>query len=172
MGRSTKDTEAPDTLLPAWEAPDVQAAGTRIRDLEATRAILRAHAAQFPRGKMSLAAVTATQDAEDAEAALAAARPAYERALEAARSALRELRLPEENRLRLLQYRKAAELKAVTEDLFKHVTESRNLGATPPNAMSIGEVIPFAILLDEEPHRASALTHIERDLKERNIRLD
>jgi hypothetical protein len=169
MARVTKELEPTDLLLSAWEQPAMQAATRKVAEAEVALATARAHAATFSDHEMSIAALTALDALKKAETALTDTRAEASDTLEQARLGLREARLPEENRLRLLQYQKAAELKAVTEDLFKHVTESRNLGATPPNAMSIGEVIPFATLLDEEPHRSSALVHVLRDLKERGI---
>jgi hypothetical protein len=168
----TKDTEQADRLLSAWEQPVVRAADAKVAEAEVALATARAHAATFSDHEMSIPALMALDALKHAQAALADARTAASDTLEQARTVVKELRLPEENRLRLRQYQKAAELKDLTENLYAYLLESARLGATAPNPMSIGEVIPFAILLDEEPHRASALTHVRRDLMERGIAID
>jgi hypothetical protein len=173
MARLTKELEQPDVLLSAWEQSVVRAADAKVAEAEAALAQAQTHFSRFSDHEMSIAALTALDSLKHAQTALADARAAAAHTLEQARLGLHELRLPEENRLRLLQYRKAAELKAVTEELFAYVTESRNLGATAPSPMvGSDQIVPFATLLDEEPYRASALVHVARDLQERGIAID
>jgi hypothetical protein len=164
-------TQQIDVLLSGgvWELPAKRATTAKVAEARAAVATAQAHASTFSDHEMSIRALTALDVLKQAETALAAAIAEDDNTLEQARAALRDARLPEENRLRLLQYEKARELKSVTEDLFKHVTESRNLGATAPQVMGIGEAVPFSTLIDEEPRRTSALTHVLRDLKERGI---
>jgi hypothetical protein len=169
MARVTKDLESPDVQLSAWEQPAKRATTAKVADARAAVASARAHFATFSDHELSIPALMALDALTKAQAALADAIAEDDNTLEQARVVLRESRLPRENELRRAQYLKARELASATETLYAHILESKRLGATAPSPMSIGEIVPFSTLINEEPHRTSALVHVARDLKERGI---